>query len=67
MGKLIEALKIFLKYGNPELPTNCKHGMLYVNIDPEKVNSDDIKILNKLDFFPSDELNCFYSYKYGSC
>jgi hypothetical protein len=30
MEDLIKALQIFLKYGNPNYPTNCSHDELFV-------------------------------------
>ena len=30
MEKLIEALQIFLKYGNPDYPTHCEHDELTI-------------------------------------
>jgi len=70
MKKLIKALKIFLKYGNPKYPTYCSHECLYVEIDPKLVSEDDIKKLRKLGFNPGEE-DCeefsggFYSFHYG--
>ena len=68
MEKLIEALQIFLKYGDPEYPTHCEHDTLYVDIDPEKVSEKDIKKLDKLGFFVDEEdPDGFTSFRYGSC
>lgn len=67
MEDLIKALQIFLKYGNPNYPTNCSHDELYVNIDPEKVSEEDLKTLDKLGFFPSEDEYGFSSFKFGSC
>ena len=68
MEDLIKALQIFLKYGNPDFPTNCTHDYLYVDIDPEKVTEEDKKVLNELGFFVDSECGeVFGSYKYGSC
>lgn len=67
MEDLIKALQIFLKYGNPYNPTNCSHDELFVDIDPELVSEEDKKTLDKLGFFPNDELNGFSSYRFGSC
>jgi hypothetical protein len=65
MEKLIEALKIFLKYGNPEYPTCCEHDVLYIcGIDPEDVSDDDKARLDKLGFFVDED--AFKSFKYGS-
>jgi hypothetical protein len=66
ISKLITALQIFLKYGDPEEPTHCEHDQLYVYVDPEVVSEEDKKRLDKLGFFPGDD-GSFRSYKYGSC
>lgn len=69
MEKLIEALQIFLKYGNPDFPTHCEHDVMYIaGIDPEDVSEEDIAKLDELGFIISDESgeNGFQSYKYGS-
>jgi len=67
MLKLIEALKIFLKYGNLEYPTACEHDTLYVNVSPGEVDAEDIAELEKLGFFADSDNDNFYSFKYGSC
>lgn len=71
MDKLIEALQIFRKYGNPEYPTHCEHDVLYIcGIDSEGVSEEDKKKLEELEFFASegdpDYEGCFYSFHYGS-
>lgn len=69
MKDLIEALTIFLKYGNPRNPTHCEHDVLTIcGIDPEKVTDEDKKKLDKLGFIVSDEDSdpCFISFRYGS-
>jgi len=67
MKDLIEALTIFLKYGDPKYPTNCSHDELYVDIDPDKVSEEDKKRLDELGFFVNEELEGFSSYRFGSC
>jgi hypothetical protein len=68
MEKLIEALQIFLKYGNPEYPTHCEHDVLYVYyVKPQDVSEEDIAKLDELGFHPDKEFNCFKSFRYGSC
>jgi hypothetical protein len=64
MKELIEALQIFLKYGNPDYPTHCEHDELYVDCDPKLVSKKDLKRLEKLGFSPND-VNGFISYKFG--
>ncbi|MCM0236713.1 hypothetical protein J8L13_04715 [Bacteroides fragilis] len=66
MEDLIKALQIFLKYGNPEHPTNCSHDVLYVGITPEKVSEEDLEILDELGFFPDEDECGFSSYRFGS-
>lgn len=66
MEKLIKALQIFLKYGNPSYPTNCDHDVLWVIISPNIVSEEDLKELDELGFDPDTENDCFMSYKYGS-
>lgn len=65
MKKLIEALTIFLKYGDPDYPTHCEHDQLTIMIDPSLVSEEDIKKLDELGFFPEDG-EFFKSYRYGS-
>ncbi len=65
MEDLIKALQIFLKYGNPDHPTDCKHDILYIcGIDPEDVSQEDKAELEKLGFYEGDE--GFSSFKFGS-
>jgi len=68
MEELIEALQIFLQYGNPDNPTNCSYDYLWIDIDTELVSKEDIVKLDKLGFFIDEELGeGFGSFKYGSC
>ncbi len=68
MEQLIEALNIFLKYGNPSYPTHCEHDVLIiVGIDPEQVSEDDKARLDELGFFVGQEWpDNFISFRYGS-
>lgn len=68
MRKLIEALQIFLKYGDPDYPTCCEHDTLFVLIDPNVVSEEDKKQLEELGFVPGEEcgVGCFHSYRFGS-
>lgn len=68
MKELIEAFQIFLKYDNPDYPTNCEHDIMrvYLNIAYDTIDQDDIKKLAELSFSYDDDFGCFYSYKYGS-
>jgi hypothetical protein len=65
MSDLIEALQIFLKYGNPHNPTCCQHDILNVAIDNSLVSEDDKKRLKELGF--SEDDYGFQSFRYGSC
>lgn len=67
MKELIEALQIFLKYGNPDYPTHCEHDELTIfGINPDDVSDDDKAKLKELGFFVSEVDNCFQSFRYGS-
>ena len=65
MKDLIEALTIFLKYGNPRNPTCCEHDEMFVVIDPAVVSEEDKVRLDALGFFPNDT-DGFSSYRFGS-
>ena len=64
LSKLIEALNIFLKYGDVDFPTHCEHDVLTVCVMPEDVSVEDTEKLNELGFDVGD--CCFQSYRYGS-
>jgi len=67
VSDLIEALQIFLKYGNPRNPTNCEHDTLYImEINPENVLIEDLRRLDELGFFVDDKEDCFMSFRFGS-
>ena len=67
MEDLIKALTIFLKYGNPQYPFHCEHDKLYLwGIDPSEVSDNDLKELENLGFFVSED-DGIISYRYGSC
>lgn len=68
MKDLIEALQIFLKYGNPGWPTHCEHDVLTVMIDPANVSEEDLARLEELSFIPGSEYgeDVFTSFKFGS-
>lgn len=68
MKDLIEALTIFLKYGDPRKPTHCEHDQLIIcEIDPRDVSSEDKARLEELGFHDTqgDEPH-FYSFRFGS-
>jgi len=69
MKKLIEALQIFLKYGNPDCPTHCEHDVMYIcGINPADVSDEDKSKLEELGFLASTEYGeeRFKSFRYGS-
>lgn len=67
LSRLIEALDIFLKYGDIDYPTCCEHDVLHVNVEGEKVSQEDTKKLEELGFFVGDEWpDHFISFRYGS-
>jgi len=67
MSDLIEALNIFLKYGNPAYPTHCEHDVLTVDIRPNLVSDEDKKRLEDLGFHMNEDSDDFHSFKFGSC
>lgn len=67
MSQLIEALQIFLKYGNPGWPTHCMHDELWIcGIFASDVSPGDIAKLDELGFFVDREDDCFKSLRFGS-
>lgn len=64
LSELIEALNIFLTYGDVNPPTHCEHDILTVCVDPMEVLGKDIKRLEELGFIAKD--GGFISYKFGS-
>lgn len=70
MKDLIKALQILLKYANDDRwPTHCEHCKLYIGcgIELEKVSKDDIKELDELGFFWSNDDDGFISIRFGAC
>lgn len=65
MRDLIEALQIFLKYGDPFTPTHCEHDEMFVMIDPDTVSQADRMRLEELSFTPADD-GTFSSFRFGS-
>ncbi len=69
LSRLIEALTILLKYGDPDFPTHCEHDELMIcGIKPEDVSKEDIAKLDELGFTVSSPWGekVFMSYRYGS-
>lgn len=67
MEKLIEALQIFLKYGNPQWPTHCEHDVLWIcGIQWSDILSEDQEKLKELGFFYDESDDAIQSFRYGS-
>ncbi len=66
MDDLIEALKIFRKYGNPSYPTHCEHDVMYIVTEYDKVSDEDISKLEDLGFDKNEDDIGFKSFKFGS-
>ena len=67
MTDLIEALQIFLKYGDPRCPTWCGDEVLYINgLDADDVSTEDKARLYELGFSVDEEDNSFMSFRFGS-
>lgn len=71
MNNLIESLQIFSKYfdADEKWPTNCEHDILILCVadDEEGITEEDVKRLDELGWFWSDEYECWCSYRFGSC
>lgn len=67
MEDLIKALQIFSKYTKADYPTDCSHDVLFVDVNPDEVEDEDIKTLDLLGFFIDEELEGFKSFRFGSC
>lgn len=67
MKTLIEALNIFLKYGNPDYPTHCEHDCLWIcGISPDIVSEEDKIKLDELGFYVDESDDAFKSCRFGS-
>ena len=71
MNDLIEALQILQKYAkNVNWPTHCEHDILYISdecVDPKEVSEEDKAKLDSLGFHIDSDLDCFASFRFGSC
>lgn len=67
MDDLIEALILLRKYDCRQNPTQCEHGVLWVNVDPGPVSPADLARLAELSFRPDANAEGFTSYQFGSC
>lgn len=67
LSDLIEALSIFLKYGDIKYPTHCEHDELHVNVNPTVVSKNDIEKLDKLGFSVTNDWgeDHFKSFDFG--
>lgn len=68
MDQLIEALQIFLKYGNVAYPTHCEHDVMFINphYSRDDMSEEDVERLDQLGFFWDEDIDGFKSYRYGS-
>lgn len=65
MKQLIEALNIFLKYGNPENPTHCEHDELWIcGYEDILIRDEDRATLEDLGFFHDGD--GWKSFRFGS-
>ena len=66
MSDLIEALQIFLKYGNPHNPTHCSHDELWICVETGNITDDDNKRLEELDFHYDENDDSWKSFRFGA-
>lgn len=67
LSELIEALQIFLKYGDAEFPTHCEHDQMRMcNVATHLITSEDARRLEKLGFEYDENEGNFRSYAFGS-
>ena len=67
MKDLIKALQIFAKYKNVKWPTHCEHDILMImDVTQDEPSEEDIKTLDELGFFWSEEYDCWASFRFGS-
>ncbi len=66
MKDLLEAITIFAKYSEEKYPCWCGHDVLNICVDPAIVTLEDLKRLEELEFFPSEDEPYFYSFRFGS-
>lgn len=70
MKDLLKAITILCKYANDDRnPTYCDHDTLlvYAGITKDIVSEEDVNELSELGFDWSEDRDCFYSFRYGSC
>ena len=67
LSELIEALQIFLKYGDAEWPTHCEHDEMWItNVDAEAITDEDRTRLEELGFDYDEDDESYKSYSFGS-
>lgn len=67
LSKLVEALQICLKYGDPPYPTHCEHDVLYVcGLRHDDFSKEDLAKMEELGFTPGGVGEGFESFRYGS-
>lgn len=66
MADLIAAFTIFLKYSEDAYPTSCEHDVMYVHVDPKRVDPEDLATLEELGFYPNYDVDGFESTIFGS-
>lgn len=64
---LIEAFRIFRKYGDRYAPTHCEHDELMVlSVPPSEMAAEDAKRLDELSFRWNERDEHWYSFRFGS-
>jgi hypothetical protein len=66
MDDLLEALRIFRKYGDNPFPFQCEHDTLIVNYDPAEFSAADRRRLDELGFSVFEGEDWFTSFRFGS-
>lgn len=65
-SELLTAIAKLSWHKTGESPFHCEHDVLYVMSDPSKYSEEELAIFDYLGFFPSEENDCFMSYRFGS-
>ncbi len=67
LSELIEALQIFLKYGDVAWPTHCEHDEMWIYLNFQTtISPDDHTRLEELGFAWDKDGECYKSYAFGS-
>lgn len=70
MDDLIKAFEIVRPYMSEygtKYPTHCRHYIMYLNVDPDKISEEDLKLLDDLSFVRDSESDMLVSHRFGSC